>query len=148
MKKILFNSGDFFETIGSDFECITYLYEAARKNLSECYDEIIDDIECEKLYIIKENNKNIIVLEDSPFIYKCYGRDAANIPIITYQKMKISGKTYQEKQSFLEDMAKEWQHDFSYHNYAWGDLAEIGEFFAENAKRYGLITEFKNNAII
>lgn len=60
---------------------------------------------------------------------------------------KISGKDYREKQASLEDLAKEWQHNFSSLSWSYGELAEIENYFYENGKRYGLLKEFKENCI-
>ena len=44
--------------------------------------------------------------------------------------------------------AIEWQLDFNNHNYSYGELAEFTEYFTRLAKRYGLMTEFRENGII
>ena len=44
--------------------------------------------------------------------------------------------------------AIEWQLDFNNHNYSYGELAYFTEYFTKLAKRYGLITEFRENGII
>ena len=44
--------------------------------------------------------------------------------------------------------AIEWQLGFNNHNYSWGELASFTEYFTKLAKRYGLITEFRENGII
>ena len=60
---------------------------------------------------------------------------------------KISGKTYRERQASLEDLAKDWQNWFAGLEWSYGELAEIGNYFYENGKRYGLLKEFKENCI-
>ena len=60
---------------------------------------------------------------------------------------KISGKTYQERQASLEDLAKDWQYNFAGLEWSYGELAEIQNYFYENAKRYGLVRVFKENGI-
>lgn len=60
---------------------------------------------------------------------------------------KISGKTYREKQASLEDLAKDWQHNFSWLDWSYGELMEINNYFYENGKRYGLLKVFKENCI-
>ena len=67
-----------------------------------------------------------------------------NIEILDF---KISGKTYREKQASLEDLAKEYQYNFSSLSWSYGELMEIENYFYENGKRYGLLKEFKENAI-
>lgn len=60
---------------------------------------------------------------------------------------KISGKTYQERKNNLEELAKDWQYNFASLDWSYGELAEITNYFYENAKRYGLLKEFKENCI-
>jgi len=56
--------------------------------------------------------------------------------------------TYQIKKYEIRQQAIEWQNNFKNHNYSWGELAEWGDYFTKQAKRYGLIKEFKENGII
>ena len=60
---------------------------------------------------------------------------------------KLSGKTYQEKQSSLRDLAIDWQLNFASLSWSYLELAEIQNYFLENGKRYGLLQEFKENGI-
>lgn len=61
---------------------------------------------------------------------------------------KISGKNYKERKASLEDIAIDWQLHFSQYSWSYGELAEIGSWFYEKAKKYGLIKDFEMNAII
>ena len=70
--------------------------------------------------------------------------DAKNIQVLDF---KISGKTYKEKQASLEELAKNWQYDFASLSWSYGELCEIGNYFYKNGKRYGLLKEFRENAI-
>lgn len=45
-------------------------------------------------------------------------------------------------------IAQQWQADFANFNYSYSELAEWQNFFEEYGKKYGLIKEFKENAII
>ena len=54
---------------------------------------------------------------------------------------------YYEKKAEIRQQAIEWQLDFSNHNYSWGELAEWSNYFYTMGKRYGLLTEFRENAI-
>ena len=56
--------------------------------------------------------------------------------------------TYSEKKEKLREEAMTWQHDFSNHNYSYGELAEIQAYFEKEGKKYGLIKEFKENGIL
>lgn len=60
---------------------------------------------------------------------------------------KIKGKSYRERQSCLEEIAKEWRNYFCDFDWSWGEIMEIESFFCENGKRYGLLKEFKENCI-
>lgn len=44
--------------------------------------------------------------------------------------------------------AMEWQLTFADHNYSYAELVEIQHHFEEVGKRYGLLTEFRDNGII
>ena len=58
-----------------------------------------------------------------------------------------SGKTYAERKCNLEELAKDWQTNFAWLGWSYSELAEIGDFFYKNGKRYGLLREFKENCI-
>ena len=60
--------------------------------------------------------------------------------------LRLSGKTYQERKAAARSLAI----DYSLNNYAglsWGEVAEIGGFFEKVGRRYGLLKEFRENAI-
>lgn len=63
-------------------------------------------------------------------------------------EFKIEGKNYTERKASLQDIAMEWQAQFSGYAWSYGELAEIYSFLEKNAKRYGLLREFKENGII
>lgn len=56
-------------------------------------------------------------------------------------------KTYQENKERVRQMAIDWQIEASEHNYSYGELAYFGEIFNRLGKRYGLLREFRENAI-
>lgn len=56
-------------------------------------------------------------------------------------------KSYKERQSEVRDEAIEWQNDFANHNYSWGELAYWSDHFEKLGRRYGLLKEFRENAI-
>lgn len=59
---------------------------------------------------------------------------------------KVIGKTYAEKKAYLRNLAIEFQYADD-GGLSYGELADIQEFFNLNGKRYGLIQEFRENAI-
>ena len=44
--------------------------------------------------------------------------------------------------------AMDWQTDYYNNNYSYGELIAFAEYFTRLAKRYGLMTEFRENGII
>ena len=55
---------------------------------------------------------------------------------------------YQEGKKRARDLAIAWQHDFNNQNYSYGELVFYQDLFYNLARRYGLIKEFRENAII
>ena len=67
--------------------------------------------------------------------------------VIYTMGFKITGKTYQEKKAAFEEICKDFQaHDVGGLYYS--DYAMLGDYFERNARRYGLVTELKENGII
>ncbi len=56
--------------------------------------------------------------------------------------------TYQEKKEKIRSEAMEFQASFDNYNYSYGELFEIQTYFIANARKYGLMKEFKENGII
>ena len=57
-------------------------------------------------------------------------------------------KTYAEKKAEIRDKAIQWQYDFADRVISWGELAEETAEFERLGRRYGLLTEFRENGII
>lgn len=55
---------------------------------------------------------------------------------------------YQRAKERARNKAIEWQMDIENHNYSYGELAYYQEYFERIGRRYGLISEFKENSII
>lgn len=60
--------------------------------------------------------------------------------------LEISGRTYRERQNSLRNLAIDVQHADD-GGLSWGELAVLGAFFEEQGRRYGLLREFRENAI-
>lgn len=63
---------------------------------------------------------------------------------------RITVSTYKEKQSRLRDFAIQWQLDYATANnesISWSDCCFWGNFFEKYGARFGLLSEFKENAI-
>lgn len=61
--------------------------------------------------------------------------------------LKTKGKTYHERKANARNLAIQFSNN-NYPGLSWGELAEIQAFFEKVGKRYGLLTEFRENAII
>ena len=57
-------------------------------------------------------------------------------------------KTYRERKNAARDKAVEWQLSFSENAYYWSELVHWQGYFEKLGKRYGLLTEFRENGII
>ena len=68
--------------------------------------------------------------------------------LICFFPLTVSGKTYEQRKADLQDKAIMWSNAGSVANWSYGELATIQGFFEENGKRYGLLNEFRENAII
>lgn len=58
---------------------------------------------------------------------------------------KISGKTYAEKKEYARNLAIEYSYNDS--AISWGELTRVQGFFEKIGRRYGLLREFRENAI-
>ena len=56
--------------------------------------------------------------------------------------------TLDELSENARQKAIDWQTDYCNNDYSYGELAAFAEYFTKLAKRYGLITEFRENGII
>lgn len=54
---------------------------------------------------------------------------------------------YQEMKEKARNEAIDWQYDFENHSYSWGEVADWAEYFERLGRRYGLLTEFRENGI-
>ena len=70
-----------------------------------------------------------------------------SIEIVTVIRFQLHGSTYSERKESLRDLAIECSNseiaDLSY-----SEECDIYWYFLENGKRYGLLKEFRENAII
>ena len=57
-------------------------------------------------------------------------------------------KNYETKKSELRQKAINWQYARGKHDFDLMILSKVSGYFEEQAKKYGLIKEFKENAII
>ena len=54
---------------------------------------------------------------------------------------------YEQKKEQIREQAIDWQADFCNHDYSYGELAFFQCYFEKMGRRYGLLKEFRENAI-
>lgn len=57
-------------------------------------------------------------------------------------------KTYAQRKEAARQAAIDWQLTWYETNYSYWELAEYMEYFEKLARRFGLVREFRENAII
>ena len=88
------------------------------------------------------------IFENQGAAPRCPSIEELDEQIICYIPMVVSGKTYQERKNDLHEKAVEWSNNQGeYAAWSYGELGEIQDFFEKNGRRYGLLTEFRENAI-
>ena len=55
---------------------------------------------------------------------------------------------YQRGKETARNKAFQWVCDFADNNYTYSELADFSAYFTKLGKRYGLLKEFRENAII
>ena len=68
--------------------------------------------------------------------------------IYAYIPLTVSGKTYAERKADLQNKAIEWSYADGVGAWSYSELADIQSFFETQGRRYGLLNEFRENAII
>ena len=72
--------------------------------------------------------------------------------VIEYRKNKQNKQraTYQKKKDEIRQQAVDFQREFTENDtcFSWWELAEKGDYFTKQGKRYGLLKEFRENGII
>ena len=66
--------------------------------------------------------------------------------IIQLLEFAIHGKSYKERKGCLKDLAIEFSHN-AICGLSYGEICHIQNFFETMGRRYGLLREFKENAI-
>ena len=97
---------------------------------------------------------NAIVYEKGPHLYmkSPMGSLVSNLKKdnaaarLTAVVKEVTGKTYQERKTSLQELAIEYSNT-CYPDLSYGELATVDSFFETQGRRYGLLREFKENAI-
>jgi len=74
--------------------------------------------------------------------------DDISFNVCGLRKWKNNRRSYEDKKEVLRAFAIDWQRFFENTSYSWSQLADWQNFFEEYGKKYGLLTEFRENAII
>jgi len=75
------------------------------------------------------------------------GADTKGTPqVLTPDDMRTND--YARRKEQAREQAKEWQRRFSDGSHSWAELSERANYFERLARRYGLLTEFRENGII
>ena len=84
------------------------------------------------------------------FPHKKFMREVHTLGDVLYAiPFSVSGKTYQDRQNNLRELAIDWQLADSEVSggLSCGELADIGAFFNRAGSKLGLIREFRENGI-
>ena len=100
--------------------------------------------------------KNDMVGENGGGIYyeNAGGRDAyfrdtfcPGTEIISFISFHAYGKTYAERKESVRNAALDYQSAWSDYCFSYSEIAVIGAWFERMGRRYGLLREFRENAI-
>ena len=56
-------------------------------------------------------------------------------------------KSYKDKKAEVRAEVQDWQNDFSNNNYSYEELAHFSQRFERLGRKFGLLTEFRDNGI-
>ena len=98
--------------------------------------------------IYKENNDlKSDFISNQDFIQKFLF--SAGAALIKFIDLSISEKDYMSRKNHVRDIAMNFQDLFiDGFDMSYGDLFRFSEYFEKQAKKYGLVHEFKENGII
>lgn len=68
--------------------------------------------------------------------------------VVSIVVFKVTGKTYAERQNSLRDVAIDFQYAVTDFEMFMSEWAIVSDWFTKMGKRYGLLREFRENAII
>lgn len=102
-----------------------------------------------KAIIIYQDNKKIEGGIYNGISYETAAAEIGENNILLYIALTVSGATYADRKNDLRDKAIEWSlTQGEYAAWSYGELGTISDFFENNGRRYGLLNEFRENAII
>jgi len=102
------------------------------------------------------NSKNIFAVlnEDgvqNSYVFTCWDQYHAatfspDVEIVAVRPLEVRGKNYRERKGYLRDLAVDVQ-TADNGGLSQFECAVLGDFFERNGRRYGLLTEFRENGI-
>lgn len=63
-------------------------------------------------------------------------------------QLTVVGASYRERKDHVHDLAVEWSYTMGYGSITMAELCDIAEWFERQGKRYGLLSEFRENLIV
>jgi len=109
------------------------------------YNEILEKGDNTGIIEISENIVGGIYQDIS---YKTAAENIGENNILFYIPLTVSGKTYLDRKNDLREKAIEYQNSwYDFCGFSYGEIGDIQAFFENNGRRYGLLTEFRENAI-
>lgn len=98
--------------------------------------------------IIKDENGEIIAdfMDYNEYHNKTFCPDSETLFIIDFKYSK-KGKSYTDKKNFIREKAKAYQNNFEFIDNL-NAVILLQNYFEKWGKKYGLLREFKENAII
>ena len=83
------------------------------------------------------------------FNHELFYRETFNpeTEIVTIIDFKIHGGSYAERKNDAQNLAIQWSWHMGDFEFSWGEIAYISHYFEKIGKRYGLLTEFRENGI-
>lgn len=101
-----------------------------------------------KTIIIYQDNKEIDGGIYQDISYKTAAAEIGENNILLYIPLTVSGKTYLDRKNDLRNKAIEWSNtQGEYGAWSYGEIGDIQAFFENNGRKYGLLKEFRENAI-
>ena len=81
--------------------------------------------------------------------YDAYFRDTfcPDTEIVSFISFHAYGKTYDERKESVRNAALDYQSACSEYCFSYSELAWIGAWFEHMGRKYGLLREFRENAI-
>lgn len=101
-----------------------------------------------KAIIIYQDNKKIEGGIYNGISYETAAAEIGENNILLYIPLTVSGRTYADRKNNLRDKAIEYQNScYDFCGFSYGEIGDIQAFFENNGRRYGLLQEFRENAI-